>query len=142
MNGDVHGTNGEPSTEHWKVALGWLDSNVKVALKAPVGSAGPERMVVSGSPRIVQVWDGRGRVDVRDLGQVDRADLERVLALGQAEQLVHRFAALERPAVQRALELLDRLVAGEAEDHVRAGVAGRRAGHDERVRRRGVDRRR
>jgi hypothetical protein len=31
-NGEVHGTNGEPSTEHWNVAPAWFVVNVNVAL--------------------------------------------------------------------------------------------------------------
>src|SRR5688572_13201832 len=57
MNGDVHGTHGDPFTEHWNVAPDWLDSNVNVALNAPVTAGGPVRIVVSGSPRVVHVWD-------------------------------------------------------------------------------------
>ena len=41
-------------TEHWKVAPGWSEWNSKVAVYEPVGSAGPESMIVSGSPVVVQ----------------------------------------------------------------------------------------
>jgi hypothetical protein len=41
-------------TEHWNVAPGWSEWNSKVAVNEPVGSAGPESMIVFGSPVVVQ----------------------------------------------------------------------------------------
>jgi hypothetical protein len=52
----VHGTNGVPSSEHRKVASGWSEEKVKVALCLPLTAEGPESIVVSGSPTTVQVW--------------------------------------------------------------------------------------
>src|SRR5918992_1389899 len=51
---DSQVTYGDPLTEHWKVAPGWSEWNSKVAVYEPVGSDGPESMIVSGSPVVVQ----------------------------------------------------------------------------------------
>ena len=51
----MQGINGVPSTEHWKVAPAWVEVKVKVALRLPLSSGGPERMMVSGSPSVIQV---------------------------------------------------------------------------------------
>src|ERR671915_1911191 len=50
---DEQPTYGDPLTEHWKVAPGWSERNSHVAVYEPVGSVGPESMIVSGSPVVV-----------------------------------------------------------------------------------------
>ena len=114
----MQGTGSDPLKEHMKVAPGWSDSNVKVALRLPLGSGGPVRMNVSGSPSTVQVrLTGVGSTRPK----MSKARTRSVCCAGrQLEELVDGVAGLERLAVQRALELLDvDLVAGEGEDPVR-----------------------
>src|SRR5918992_5603967 len=47
-------TYGDPLTEHWKVAPGWSEWKCQIAVYEPVGSSGPESMIVFGSPVVVQ----------------------------------------------------------------------------------------
>ena len=55
MNGEVHGTGIDPSTEQKKSTFCWSARKVNVALARPLTRGGPEVMIVSGSPTTVQV---------------------------------------------------------------------------------------
>ena len=149
MCGVAHGAKSKPSSEHSNSLTGVPFSsspvNVKVALVSVVSELGPESIEVSGAltSTTVQRTLGRRRVDVA--GLVDGAHLEDVLAGGQDLDLLGHGAALERAAVQRALELeLERVrlvvVAGELEVRAEAARAGARALGDRRRRAGGVGR--
>jgi hypothetical protein len=53
--GEVHDVNTAPSSAHSNVAPTWLDEKVKLALVLSVAGSGPERIVVSGGARTVQL---------------------------------------------------------------------------------------
>ena len=54
---DTHGSKSSPSIEQANVTLGWLASNVNVALRSNVVAAGVVSRVVVGAPITVHVWD-------------------------------------------------------------------------------------
>ena len=83
--GDAHSANGSASRAHSKVEPDSLATKLKRASRRMVSASGPERIVVIGavrSPATVHVQ--LAGVASTIAGRVDRADEERVLAVGQA----------------------------------------------------------
>ena len=129
--GEVHGSNGPPSSEHSNtsceagVTLS-VPEKANVATLLPVLAAGPESIavsgaVVSGGTSIVHVMGhGRGLDEAEPARRLDR---ERVLGVRQVGVGLRRAAGGERRAVERADVGGARLVGGE---HERCGRVERR----------------